>query len=256
MHIGLTQIERDGGRERLQKKLKTILLCFWIACLAPLVIWLLFSFDIVHSAPVFSSDIQQPVVKVQTSNAIGTAFLVSPTKLLTARHVVEGMKKGDKVQVFFEKLPEPRNVTATILFIAPSRSGSTPDGSKASLGYFLDDIAVLEIAAVNDITPLDLGASDVVSPLDEVVLIGYPGGDYSITKGNINSDKFENMDLFKLDATANPGNSGGPVLLKEDNSVIGILVGSNGPGFQGQNIATKINTVRDVLKKQGIDIIK
>jgi len=94
---------------------------------------------------------------------------------------------------------------------------------------------------------LVLGESDAVQNLDEVVLIGYPNGDYSITKGNINSDKYQGLNLFKLDATSNPGNSGGPCILKEDNTVIGILVGSSTTAQQGENIAVKISDVKKIL---------
>jgi|GEM_PF-1038966 len=256
IYIGLTKESRDAGRERLRKLLKIAGSVFFIACLVPLLIWTLFRFSILHSAPVFSLDIQQPVAKVMTQQATGTAFLVSPTKLLTARHVLDGLKAGDKVQLLFDRASDAKTVTATVLYIAPQGHGQAPAGSKVTLDYFLDDVAVLQVPAIDDIQPLELGASDIVSPMDDVILIGYPGGDYSITKGSINSDKFGDLDLFKLDAAANPGNSGGPCLLKEDHSVIGILVGGGGAGMQGENVAVKINQVKDILKKKGIDLAK
>ena len=256
IYIGLTKESRDTGRDRLRKLLKIAGVAFFFACLAPLLIGTLFRFSILHSTPVFSPDIQQPVAKVMTTQATGTAFLVSPTKLLTARHVLDGSKEGDKVQLLFDRTPDAKMVTATVLYIAPQGHGQVPTGSKVTLDYFLDDVAVLEVPAITDIPPLELGASDAVSVLDEVILIGYPQGDYSITKGNINSDKYEDLDLFKLDAAANPGNSGGPCLLREDHTVIGILVGGGGAGTQGQNVAVKINQVKDLLKKKGIDLVK
>jgi S1-C subfamily serine protease len=108
----------------------------------------------------------------------------------------------------------------------------------------------------SDLEPLVLGESDAVQNLDEVILIGFPNGDYSITKANINSDQYQGVNLFKLDAASNPGNSGGPCFLKDDNTVIGILVGGKQPGTQGENIALKINTVKDLLRKSGIDFSK
>jgi S1-C subfamily serine protease len=118
--------------------------------------------------------------------------------------------------------------------------------------YFLTDMAVLEVSEISDIEPLVLGESSIVENLDEVILIGYPNGDYSITKGNINSQKYHDADLFKLDATSNPGNSGGPCILKNDNSVIGILVGGSSIAKQGENIALKIDDVKSILGKAGI----
>jgi S1-C subfamily serine protease len=77
-------------------------------------------------------------------------------------------------------------------------------------------------------------------------------GDYSITKGNINSEKYQGVNLFKLDATSNPGNSGGPCILKDDNTVIGILVGSSATAQQGENVALKIDDVKKILKSANI----
>jgi S1-C subfamily serine protease len=257
MRTGLTQNIQEAGQEQIETKLRTIFLSFAGACSIPLLLWVLFRFNLLGSAPVFNTEIQEPVAKVQSKTGIGTAFLVSPTKLLTARHVVEGMKQGEQVQLIFEKAKNQRNLTATILFIAPVTSGAADSSSnRKEMGYFLDDIAVLEVSTIEDITPLEVGNSDAVTALDEVILIGYPNGDYSITKGNINSDKYQNFDLFKLDAASNPGNSGGPCILKEDNTVTGMLVGGSGGSAQGENIAIKINNIKVLLKSKGIDISK
>jgi len=35
--------------------------------------------------------------------------------------------------------------------------------------------------------------------------------------------------------------------LKNDNTVIGILVGGSGPQYQGENVALKINDVKRIL---------
>jgi len=125
-------------------------------------------------------------------------------------------------------------------------------GGQVPIEYFLTDIAVLEVPEISEIVPLELGESDEVNNLDEVILIGYPHGDYSITEGNINSKEFQGYDLFKLDAASNPGNSGGPCILKSDNTVIGILVGGSGPLYQGENVALKINVVKKILDEQHI----
>jgi len=108
------------------------------------------------------------------------------------------------------------------------------------------------VSEITDIEPLILGESSAVENLDEVILIGYPNGDYSITKGNINSQKYHDANLFKLDATSNPGNSGGPCILKNDNTVIGILVGGSSIAKQGENIALKIDDVKSMLDRAGI----
>jgi V8-like Glu-specific endopeptidase len=216
----------------------------------PLLIWALFYFGAIPNKPSFESEIQEPVAKVVTKNGTGTAFLISPTTLLTARHVVEGMAVGDEVELFFEHAQNQMQVKAKIRYITPTDNPMV--NGQVDTQYFLTDMAVLEVSEINDIEPLILGESSAVENLDEVILIGYPNGDYSITKGNINSQKYQDADLFKLDATANPGNSGGPCILKNDNTVIGILVGGSNIAKQGENIALKIDDVKSILDKAGI----
>lgn len=216
----------------------------------PLLIWALFYFGVMPNKPSFENEIQEPVAKVVTKSGTGTAFLISPTTLLTARHVLEGLAVGDEVELFFEHAQNQQQSKAKIRYIAPTDKPMV--NGKVDTEYFLTDMAVLEVSEINDIDPLILGESSAVENLDEVILIGYPNGDYSITKGNINSQKYQDADLFKLDATSNPGNSGGPCILKNDNTVIGILVGGSSIAKQGENIALKIDDVKSILDKAGI----
>lgn len=212
-----------------------------------------FQFKWVTSKTEYSNDIEAPVAQVLVNGqCIGSAFLINPTTLLTARHVVETKKVGDSVELAFPKSASKLTATATIKYIASTTVQTKANG--APLDYFLTDFAVLQVSEITDITPLNLGSSSEAKNLDEVILVGYPKGDYSITKGNINSDKYQGFDLFKLDATANPGNSGGPCLSKLDNTVIGILVGGSGTYSQGENVALKIDDVIKNTKQAGIKL--
>ncbi len=217
----------------------------------PLLVWVLFHFGVIPNNPTFASDIQEPVAKVVTKSGTGTAFLISPTMLLTARHVVEGMAVGDEVELVFEHTVNQFQTKAKIFYIAPSNTQISKDET-VNIDYFKTDVAVLQVPEISDISPLALGESSTVVNLDEVILIGYPNGDYSITKGNINSVTYQGLDLFKLDATSNPGNSGGPCIFKNDNTVIGILVGGSAIAKQGENIALKIDDVKRILEQAGI----
>lgn len=252
MLLGITENMQERKRIAVKKKIGIVTLVFILAMALPVVIYGLFQFDIVHARSSFNAEMQRPVAKVITKNGVGTAFLISPTLLLTARHVVESNALGDEVQLIFEQTPNKLQVPAKIKFIASSNTTAT--GATVTMDYFMNDLAVLEISVNTEIEPLVLGESEPVQNLDEVILVGYPGGDYSITKGNINSTTFQGFNLFKLDASSNPGNSGGPCILKEDNTVIGILVGGSGPGYQGENIALKINDVRKILNDHHIVI--
>ncbi len=245
MLLGISDNLQEQNRIAIKKRITVVTTVFLASVLLPFVLYALFHFNLVPSKPAFSADLQEPVAKVVTSDGVGTAFLISPTTLLTARHVIEKNKVGDQVDLIFEHSKNQYQTKATIKFISPSTQRAV--NGQVPMDYFLTDVAVLEVTSITDIEPLVLGESDAVQNLDEVVLIGYPNGDYSITKGNINSDKFQGLNLFKLDATSNPGNSGGPCILKDDNTVIGILVGGSGEGYQGENIALKINDVKKIL---------
>ena len=251
MILGITETIQENKRVAIIKEIRKAAGFFIFSALLPFAIFLLFYSGIITGKPIFISDIQEPVAKVITSEGVGTAFLVSPTILLTARHVVENHHVGDFIELIFEQSKSQLKVEGRIKFISPS-STQTNDG-QVTMDYFLTDIAVLEVSEITDIEPLLLGESDVINNLDEVILIGYPNGDYSISKGNINSDKFQGYNLFKLDAVSNPGNSGGPCILTDDNTVIGILVGGSGPDYQGENVALKINDVKRILDHAGIN---
>lgn len=246
MFTGITENIEESNRIAVLKKIKLVTTMFLFAVLLPFLGYFLFYFGVIKGKSAFNSDIQEPVAKVVTQSGVGTAFLISPTILLTARHVVENYKIGDEVELLFEQSKNKLNTKGKIKYFTPSAVQST--NGQVPMDYFLTDVAVLEVSEITEIEPLILGESDGVSNLDEVILIGYPNGDYSITKGNINSEKFQGFNLFKLDATSNPGNSGGPCILKIDNSVIGILVGGSGPQYQGENVAMKINDVKKILE--------
>ena len=245
MLLGISDNLQEQNRISINKRISFATNVFLASVFLPFLLYSLFHFKLIPSKPAFSSDIQEPVAKVVTSTGVGTAFLISPTILLTARHVVEKNKVGDQVDLFFEHSKNQLHVKAIIKYIAPSTVHSV--AGTVPVEYFLSDVAVLEVTEISDIEPLVLGESDAVQNLDEVILIGYPNGDYSITKGNINSDKYQGLNLFKLDASANPGNSGGPCILKDDNAVIGILVGGSSTGQQGENVALKIADVKKIL---------
>jgi S1-C subfamily serine protease len=246
MLIGITENIQESNRVAVLKKIKLVTTLFSFAILLPLIIYLLFYFHVIAGKSTFNSDVQEPVAKVITQSGVGTAFLISSKILLTARHVVENNKIGDEVELFFEQSKNKLHTKGKIKFIISSTV--QPINRQVPMDYFLTDIAVLEVSEITEIEPLIMGESDAVSNLDEVILIGYPNGDYSISKGNINSGKFQGFNLFKLDAASNPGNSGGPCILKNDNTVIGILVGGSGPQYQGENVALKIDDVKKILE--------
>ena len=252
IHLGVTPGSQNKTRNTLLRQSRASTSLFLFVCILPIVLYLLFSLGIIQPKTAGENDeIQAAVSLVRTNSGSGTAFLVSPTKLLTARHVVENIELGTTVSLEFKRTDPEISTTAKLLW-----KDTTPYDPN-SMDYFLTDAAVLELenpTEVEGISPLDLGDSDNVTADDEVILIGYPDADFSFTRGTINNETFNELNLFKLDATADPGNSGGPCILAEDNTVIGILVGKKTLLSAGQNISNKINRITTLLSDNDIEI--
>jgi S1-C subfamily serine protease len=97
------------------------------------------------------------------------------------------------------------------------------------------DIAILRIAPVTGraLSSAIIGDSSMVSVGDQVTIIGYPwtseiGQDNplnpTVTQGNISGKvMLAGTEVLQVQGDARPGNSGGPVLGKEDGKIIGIL---------------------------------
>lgn len=226
---------------------------FWFATALPAIVYLLFYFGVFSATPTSEfKDWEEATALVTAGGASGTAFLVSYEKLLTARHVVEDVEEGGSVTLIFDRADPKITTTATLEW---KDDTGYPDND---ISYFTTDVAVLRLddpSVVEILLPFSLGNSDDAQPLaTEVVAVGYPIGDFSITRGDINSDNFEGKELFKVNVATNPGNSGGPLLSLDDDTVIGMLVGQRGGVVQGENIANKANNITMLLKKNGISI--
>ncbi len=208
-----------------------------------------------------TDSLSMAIARVEVGGSVGTAFLISPTQLLTAAHVVidfEQKKVHDEVDVIFTKLGNKKFRAKVV------KVGGV--WNQIGRSFFLQDFALLEIPKFIEVTPLKLGDSDKVQALAEVMTIGHSQGDatLSFTDGKINSIKYADdsgmadLDLFKHSIPSNPGNSGGPIILKSNSTVIGILVGGRGistqgsqPNIpQGENIANKISNVKRELDLQ------
>jgi len=253
IHLGVTPGGRDKNRTGLLRQSRTHNNLFLFVSILPIILYLFFVAGLLKSngGGGDNDGIQAAVALVRTNEGTGTAFLVSSSKLLTARHVVENLEIGTTVSLEFKRTEPEITTTARLLW-----KDTTPYEAN-SMDYFLTDAAVLELenpADVEGITALDLGDSDNVVADAEVILIGYPGADFSFTRGTINNETFNDLNLFKLDATADPGNSGGPCILADDNTVIGILVGKKTLLSAGQNISNKINRITTLLSDNDIDI--
>lgn len=157
------------------------------------------------------------VVKIETSEGVGTGFVISNTGLiLTNRHVVSGNK----------------NVSVNLY-----------DGSKYEARVLkkdrMADIAVIKIENLKStMNPLPLCYAQYPNVGEDVIAIGNPLSlNFTVTRGIVSGFRqTENQSLIQTDTPINPGNSGGP-LLNQYGEVIGIInakkvaMGIEGLGF-------------------------
>lgn len=214
----------------LTKKLKTIMILVFL--LLPVLVFYSFKLDLFKTSDFLSkNELISSVALVSSGSGTGSAFVVGKTKLITARHVLQDLEEGDIVQLRFEKAePTPIDMEATILY-KPDDEGK--------------DYAVLQTnKPMNGFEPFILGNSETIQVNKEIRVVGYPRGLFSSAPGEITNDVFSTRDdLMQLYAGAWPGNSGGPVVDKETNEVIGVLIAGYEEEYKGITIAYKITPI-------------
>lgn len=172
----------------------------------------------------------QAVARIIAGQKSGSAFLVDQKRKLafTAAHVVDGVNR-----------PE-------LNFVKLNRQLS---GEVVLRNQDLDFALIQLNGDVSGIPPLPVGDSDIVMEQDQVMVVGYPFGEWSITSGIISLRK---NDIFRTDAASNPGNSGGPLVEKDTKRVVGIVVSSR---REAQNMiyAMPINKIKKWLTEKGYD---
>lgn len=175
----------------------------------------------------------ESVVLIQSSTGTGTGFLVnSQGYFLTAAHVVG---QDAAVGVIFR---DGTYLEAQVIF---------DDAST--------DVSLIQVTGISDLPEImPMGDSDAITETEEVYVIGYPGGNYSITKGIIAE---KTPSYLKTDAATNPGNSGGPLVTKNTNTIIGMIIASKvigGNVAEGQHIAIPINNIEMICLNMGYSI--
>ncbi|MYC78419.1 tetratricopeptide repeat protein [Candidatus Poribacteria bacterium] len=106
-----------------------------------------------------------------------------------------------------------------------------------------NDLVILKVSGTG--APFPLADSDTVKIGDTVMTIGYPNGDYKITKGTVygvrGSDKW-----LQMRVRISPGNSGSPVI-NNKGQVIGIVSAIEEP----YSYAIPSNTLKALLAQSG-----
>lgn len=147
-------------------------------------------------------DFNHPLNIYSTINTNGTGFFISKTEILTCYHVI---KDAISIDILYKQI---NNITGKIKWILPD-----DDLAVVEIDKTFDDVKILEQHIINN---RDIG---------DVYTIGFPMGstNIKITKGIISGYQDS---LIQTDASLNPGNSGGPLVIKIDDryKVIGINV--------------------------------
>lgn len=187
----------------------------------------------------FSSVIAQPgvsiarqyansVVTVLTEDvnhqslALGSGFIVSPGRVVTNYHVVEGAK--------YAKV------------LTSSGSSVKVDGVLAHSAN--DDLIILSAPGLSGSVTF---SSDSVQIGERVYAIGSPEGlSNSLSEGIISGRRtIDGRSLVQITAPISPGSSGGPIV-NEKGSVVGVAVGAYSSG-QNLNFAIPVSRVRSLI---------
>ena len=168
--------------------------------------------------------------------SLGSGFIIDAEGyIVTNNHVIEN---ADQIKV---KLANEKEFDAELVGRDPKT-----------------DLALIKIAASQDLTPLSMGNSDDLAVGSWVVAIGSPFGlEQTVTAGIVSakgriigSGPYD--DFIQTDASINPGNSGGP-LLNMQGEVVGINTAIVASG-QGIGFAIPVNLaagIIDQLKSSG-----
>lgn len=177
---------------------------------------------------------------------VGAGFFIAPDMVLTCAHVVMVNEK----------------IENTVNDAVASVSIVVKHGEKAYEGHVIKadpelDVALLRVnqPEVPNAPPLQIGNSSEAKLGEPVVAFGTPLGFEGVAnEGIVSSNPTEyreggnNITYMFVSSTLLPGNSGGPVLLKRDNSVIGIAAASIS---SSQNAQGALNAIipMDVIVK-------
>lgn len=176
----------------------------------------------------FSSAVERvakSVVVIKGNSGLGSGFIVSPDgKIATNLHVLQGMTQGG-VQLANGEIFD----SFTILGVDARR-----------------DLAVIKIGGFN-LPTLELGDSDAIRVGERLAAVGSPRGlSGSVTTGVLSAIRpIEGQTLLQIDASVNPGNSGGPVI-RLDGKVVGVVV-SKLKAAENLNFAIPVNALRGLL---------
>jgi len=213
----------------------SIILCLCPACLAD-----------VSPETISAGKAATALVVLDSGAAYASAFCIDPAGVfVTNQHVVD---EGKSFSVVLSPGEKDQIVFKAHVIRTDSKS----------------DLALLKADSVKPLPSLKLGDTSALSEAMEVVAFGYPFGaalafkdgqypNVTVSLGHLTSLRKDAgvLKLLQIDASLNPGNSGGPLINKKG-EVIGI-VAAGIPGT-GINLAIPVSDLKALLVKPAITI--
>jgi len=234
--VGSTQ------RSSLYTEIKKVLRILNIVLIVTLVLLIVVPITFARKLFSFCDGNMSPVALVITDNGTGSATYIGNNHMLTAAHVLSGLNCGDKCLIVFNSSDDENTKPVRVYAEIEVLGNENSINEDYALLHILGDPSKLAKA-------LNLGDATSAKTRDEVYAIGYPDGVYSATKGIISNAKggqSENNDIFMVDATCNPGNSGG-ALVNVNNQIIGVVIAKHITN-DNQAYAIKINKIKKDLQ--------
>ena len=173
--------------------------------------------------------LSQAVISISGETSAGTAFLISRNGLaLTNHHVIAGQLRLTAT-----------SSTGTRWPVRVLRSDS------------IGDVALLEVACDSSCITVPL-ASEMPQVGTDVYVYGSPLGlQNSLSRGIVSAVRlYRGVTLIQTDASVNPGNSGGPMVARDNGEVVALVSAKVvGEGVEGLGFAI---TIADALRVIGV----
>lgn len=171
--------------------------------------------------------VQEAVVRLRNVScglAVGSGFALSPTQIITNRHVVDG---ASEIQI-------------------DTWDGHSGDATSVDASVY-EDLAVLTVPVpIPSVVPVERAPAHAGEP---VHVVGFPeGGPYTVTSGRIidivHDDSLGPGAIIRTNANVEHGNSGGP-LIDDRGRVVGVVYAIQ--TSTGYGLAIPTATLRSVL---------
>ena len=187
-----------------------------------------------------NNDFNHPLNNFDTYNISGTGFFINKYQILTCYHVVEG---AVSINILYNEMNE---ILCNIKYIFPDDDLAIIEINDRTLKL---DSHILEFKIINEKTKI---INDI-----PVYAIGYPlsSKNIKITKGGISGCQDS---LIQTDAALNSGNSGGPLVILENNiyKIIGVNVSKQSGDAQNTGYAIPIYRFISIYKDYSEMIIR